>query len=220
MTDGASLYAFSIDDAAFGPAIPLSGCDLEIVEIAQRASGELYAAGWSAGRAAVYRVSAETGACASVSRFDASAPFALGFVRAANDATERLVADDGGAFALIDTTSGARTPAPIAIALARRDLDLAPAGDGTAWVSATIGGRAVLERVDDTGRTLASFPTSVALEGLAVARGALWGFTADGRVVRVRADAGTITLEPVAARGAPKRVTGASSAHDGSASPR
>jgi len=219
-TDGRTLYALDTLAMEFGAGVPLAGCDLTVVEITQNDAHEMYGAGFDDGRAALYQINPETGACRVVSRFATAAPWAVGF-GLARSVTEpaSLLGDEGGSLVLMDAAKGTRTAMLQVPTLGRSGCDIDVAGDGSAYLSELVDWRDpssanVLESVDpSTGRVLATYAitSGIVLEGLARWGGTLYGFGRDGRVAAVSVEGGTAHLGFLATRGGPTHFTGAAS---------
>ena len=217
-TDGRSLYALDTSKLEFGAPLPLTGCDLTVVEITQNDRHEMYGAGFDDGRAALYQIDPSSGSCRVVSRFTTAAPWAVGFGLAPS-VTEQaaLLGDEGGSFVLLDATKGTPTTVLQVPTLGRSGCDIDVAGDGSAYLSELVDWRDpasanVLESVDpSTGRVLGTYTlaSGIVLEGLAHWGGLLYGFGRDGRVVAVAFDGAAASLTFVPTHGGPAHFTGA-----------
>jgi len=211
-TDGRALYRVSIVTGFFSQATYFQGCDLNVVEITLDDAGTMYGAGFQSGQAALYRIDPVSGACKVVTRFATDAPWSVGFLR------QTLFGDESGAFVVLDTSSGMRTLVMPVMQSVREGCDIVLGTDGATYVSAVVDRTAVtptnvLQSIDpETARVLSSFtlPQGLVLEGLATARGSMYGFSRDGRVLRVTIDA-DVTLDPVTTHGGPPHFTGAAS---------
>lgn len=217
-TDGRSLYELAPSTMTFGDPIALAGCDLEVVEITENDHGEMWAAGFERGKAALYRVDARTGACTVLSKFETSAPWAIGFLPQSTGA-QRLLGELSSGLTLLDATRGSGiqlVPSPVSLRAAC-DIVVGPDGEAyvssvTDWTDATSPN--VLERVDPvTGNVEATFTIDAGsvIDGLAVWAGAMYGFARDGSVEQLGIDGARVTRTPVVALHGPKKFTGASS---------
>lgn len=210
-TDGHSLVRLSLRTRTFSRPVSFHGCDLAVVEITLDDAGVMFGAGYERGRAALYRIDAETGECVVVKQFQTEGQWSVGFLH------KTLVAVESSGYVLIDAMNGNRTtitPAPTA--MMREGGDIVLGTDGSAWMSELTRSpdTSFLERIDpDTGRILQQFalPEGIILEGLATADDMLYGFTTDGRVLRVSVDMGIVTLAPIATFDGPAHFTGAAS---------
>ncbi len=216
-TDGRSLYSLSLASMTFGEPIRLVGCDIDIVEITENDHGEMWAAGFETGKAALYRVDPRTGDCTVLSKFATDAPWAIGFLPQSTG-SQRLLGALSSGLSLLDATRGSSIQLVPTTVSRRAACDIVMGADGSAYVASVIdwtdpSSPNVLERVDPiTGSVTATFaidPGSL-IDGLAVWSDAMYGFTRDGHVQRLTIS-DHVTRTPVTVSRAPKAFTGASS---------
>lgn len=215
-TDGAALYDFDPSANAFGPARPLRGCDLGLVELTRKDDGELVAAGWGGGVGALYRV--RDGVCEPTAHFNVSSSFAVAFVAQPTGGT-KLLGDEGGRLVTLDILGG-QTEIVKRPNLGQVAGDVVVTAEGEGWVTLSRGAEVTLQRFDPatgTVRQTFALPTNDPVEGLVEHEGGLLGFTADGRVVAIVVDGDTVTLRARAVKGAPAHFTGAASSWAGGA---
>jgi len=212
-TDGHALFTFSPVTATFSKPTVFRGCDLTVVEISVDDRGEMYAAGFDAGRAALYRVDPATARCTFLSRVTSSAPWAVGLLPNA----ETLVGASAGPLVLIDPAPKAMTTLSNPSQESARDIVVAPSG--TTYVSMLLdwtdpSSKNVLEEIDPgTGSVLRSSDLGggEVIEGLAVWDGETHGFGSDGSVFVLDVEAAPVTRTPVSTANGPLHFTGAAS---------
>lgn len=202
----------------FGNATPLVGCDIDVVEITENDHGEMWAAGFSNGKAALYRVDPHTGECTVLSKFVTDAPWAIGFLPQTTG-PQRLLGELSSGLSLLDATRGSSIQLVPASVSRRAACDIVIGADGDAYVSSVTdwtdpSSPNFLERVDPiTGSVSATFTIDRGsiIDGLAVWDDAMYGFTRDGSVQRLTIVDDHVTRTPVTVSRAPKGFTGASS---------
>lgn len=216
-TDGRSLYSLGKASMTFGDGLRLAGCDIGIVEITQNDRGEMWAAGFEEGNAALYRVDPRTGECTVLSKFATDAPWAIGFLPQSTG-SQRLLGELSSGLSLLDATRGSSiqlVPTPLS---RRAACDIVMGTEGFAYVASVLDwtdrtSPNLLERVDpitgSVNRTFAIDAGSI-IDGLAVWSDAMYGFTRDGHVERLTIT-DHVTRTPVTVSRAPKGFTGASS---------
>ncbi len=218
-TDGRALYRLTTSTMTFGDPMALVGCDLNVVEITENEHGEMYAAGFERGKAALYKVDARTGACTVLSKFSTDAPWAIGFLPQSANGAQRLLGELSSGLTLLDATHGTSVllaPTPVS---RRAACDIVVGPDGDAYVSSVVdwtddSSANLLEQVDPvSGNVKATFvidPGAV-IDGLATWQGALYGFARDGSIQSLSLEAGRVSRVSLPTIHAPKSFTGASS---------
>jgi hypothetical protein len=219
-TDGAQLYQLDVLSRTFTALPPLVGCTFSVVELAMSDRSGLYAAGQSAGKAALYQIDPRTGRCTLAASFDAAAPLALSFVPSTDAAGEALVAYGSGSLVRFDAMLGWSGAVP-SIPMAPRSCAMVSLPGGPTLVSmvehdGTAAAANVIAEVDPrTGQTLdvrGTIPGPRVLEGLAIGGMALYGFSDRGEVLRLSFGSGKVDVVPIPTTGGPARFTGAASA--------
>jgi hypothetical protein len=214
-TDGRSLLTLSAVTGAFSQVAPFVGCDLTVVEITINETGEMFAAGFQDGRAALYQVDPRTAACTVVGkRFTTSAPWAVGFL-----ANERLVGDAAGSVMLLDAVQGTQAILGIGAQSRESARDIVVAPSGKTYVSSLLdwsdpASANVLEEIDPkTGTVLQSTDLGggEVIEGLAVWDGDIHGFGANGTVFILNVSPTSVTRVPIPTTHGPAHLTGAAS---------